>query len=60
MDRISTVAERYQTTCLVSVYGTDKFWARFGFVPEVVEGSLAEKLLEYGSDGIYLSRRNEQ
>jgi ribosomal protein S18 acetylase RimI-like enzyme len=60
MDKISIIARRYQTTCLVSVYGTEKFWARFGFVTEVVDQGLAEKLREYGNDAIYLSHRNKQ
>ncbi|KAK4097023.1 acyl-CoA N-acyltransferase [Parathielavia hyrcaniae] len=48
----------YQTTCLVSVYGTVPFWARFGFVPEKADAALAEKLTEYGEDAVYMSRRD--
>lgn len=60
MDRLFAVAERYRTTCLVSVYGTAPFWGRFGFVPEPVDAILSEKLRDYGADAIYLSRQNGQ
>ena len=52
------VAGPYSTTCLISVYGTAPFWARFGFVPELVGGALAGKLLKYGEDATYLVRQN--
>lgn len=57
--QLLAVAERYPTTCLVSVYGTELFWDRFGFVPEVGEG-IREKLRGYGEDAIYLVRSNDQ
>lgn len=58
--KLLTVAERYPTTCLVSVYGTAPFWGRFGFVAEKVDTILSEKLLNYGDDATYLSRQNSQ
>lgn len=58
--RLLGVAEGlgYETTCIVSVYGTGKFWGRFGFVAGEVEGDLAEKLKGYGDDAAYMVRRN--
>ncbi|KAK3988233.1 hypothetical protein QBC44DRAFT_398417 [Cladorrhinum sp. PSN332] len=47
----------YETTCLISVYGTSPFWARFGFVPEAVDEVFQEKLRGYGDDAVYLVRR---
>ena len=58
--RLLAVAERYPTTCLVSVYGTAPFWARFGFASEPVDAVLAEKLRNYGDDATYLSRQNNR
>ncbi|KAK8044224.1 hypothetical protein PG993_004248 [Apiospora rasikravindrae] len=44
--------------CLVSVYGTVPFWARYGFVaPEpAIDAALAEKVRGYGEDARYLER----
>ncbi|KAL3478396.1 hypothetical protein BJX99DRAFT_224423 [Aspergillus californicus] len=58
--KLLVTANRYQKTCLVSVYGTEAFWARFGFVPEPVTGAMRSKLCDYGEDAIYLSRSNDQ
>lgn len=57
MAKILTVADRYPTACLVSVYGTAPFWKRFGFVAGTVDESLAEKLRGYGEDAAYLERQ---
>ncbi|KAI9373456.1 acyl-CoA N-acyltransferase [Aspergillus egyptiacus] len=57
--RLLEVAKRFPATCLVSVYGTGPFWARFGFVPEPVSETLREKLRGYGKDAVYLSRLND-
>lgn len=57
--RLLEVATPYPTTCLVSVYGTAPFWARFGFAPEPVDALLSEKLRNYGDDATYMSRRND-
>jgi len=58
--KLLEIAESYPTTCLVSVYRTAPFWGRFGFVPEIVDADLAEKLRGYGNDATYLSRQNNQ
>ncbi|KAL4868579.1 hypothetical protein BDV12DRAFT_197104 [Aspergillus spectabilis] len=60
MERLLGVAKRgeFAITCLVSVYGTERFWARFGFGPDVVGGNLGGKLSGYGDDAVYLSRLN--
>ncbi|KAI0402626.1 acyl-CoA N-acyltransferase [Xylaria palmicola] len=58
-NKLLAVAERYPTTCLVSVYGTARFWARFGFMaPGDVDQALSDKLRAYGADAVYLERRN--
>lgn len=58
--RLFAVAKRYPTTCLISVYGTQQFWSRFGFVPVQVDDVLEKKLLDYGDDATYLERKNEE
>ncbi|KAL2822822.1 acyl-CoA N-acyltransferase [Aspergillus cavernicola] len=60
IDRLLEVAKRFPVTCLVSVYGTEPFWARFGFVSEPVGEDVREKLRDYGEDAVYLSRLNDQ
>ncbi|KAL6230604.1 hypothetical protein BDW75DRAFT_248553 [Aspergillus navahoensis] len=49
-------AKGFERTCLVSVYGTEGFWARFGFKPEMGGGELQRKLGGYGKGAVYLSR----
>jgi ribosomal protein S18 acetylase RimI-like enzyme len=56
--KLFMVAQRYETTCLVSVYDTAPFWAHFGFVPEPVDEVLSKKLQGYGADATYLTRQN--
>lgn len=56
--QLLVVAKRYLTTSLVSVYGTESFWARFGFVPVLVDEDLQVKLRDYGADAVYLLRSN--
>ncbi|KAL4984855.1 acyl-CoA N-acyltransferase [Aspergillus falconensis] len=51
-------AKGFERTCLVSVYGMEGFWARFGFRPEVIGGQLREKLSGYGEGAVCLSRVN--
>jgi len=58
MGKLLTIANRYPSTCLVSVYGTSSFWARFGFVAEPIDAALSKKLEDYGDDAAYLSRQN--
>ncbi|KAK8069974.1 hypothetical protein PG994_006590 [Apiospora phragmitis] len=46
--------------CLVSVYNTKPFWARYGFVPpepSSIDAALVEKVSVYGEDARYLERR---
>ncbi|MDI1492620.1 MAG: hypothetical protein OHK93_004402 [Ramalina farinacea] len=59
MDKLSAIARRYPTTCLISVYGTEQFWSRFGFSPVQINDVLEKKLREYGDDAICLERKNE-
>jgi Acetyltransferase (GNAT) family len=60
IEQLFVVAGRYPTTCLVSVYGTAPFWARYGFEAVLVDEALSRKLRDYGADAIFLSRRNGQ
>ena len=53
------ILQRYSTTCLISVYGTEQFWSRFGFIPVQVDDVLRRKLQKYGDDAVYLERKNE-
>lgn len=55
-----SVAKRYPTTSLVSVYSTLPFWGRFGFAPAPADPALSDKLGGYGEDATYLLRRNDQ
>lgn len=59
MEKIFTVAGRYSTACLVSVYGTAAFWGRFGFVACAVDEAMVEKLRGYGDDAVFLERQNQ-
>ena len=56
VNKLLTIAQNFQSTCLVSVYGTASFWARFGFVPDTPDEMMLEKLRGYGEDATYLSR----
>lgn len=58
--RLLEVAERFPTACLISVYGTSPFWARFGFASEPIDAALSEKLREYGEDATFMTRRRDQ
>lgn len=53
MERIMEVARRYETVCLVLVYGAASLWKVFGFVV-----GMAEHLRRYGEDAAYLEREN--
>lgn len=57
--KLFVIAQRYPTTCLISVYGTAQFWGRFGFVPVQIDDVLEKKLLDYGDDATYLECKNE-
>jgi GNAT superfamily N-acetyltransferase len=54
--RLLDLAADFETTALVSVYGTVGFWARFGFAP--TDEEMAEKLSPYGAGAVYLVRLN--
>lgn len=54
--RLLSGTARYPVAALVSVYGTEAFWGRFGFSPAVMGEDLAGKLREYGEDAVYLER----
>ena len=58
IDKLLAIAKHYPTACLISVYGTQQFWGRFGFVPVQIDDVLKKKLLDYGDDATYLERRN--
>lgn len=58
--KLFAIAKRYPTTCLISIYGTEQFWSRFGFVPVQIDDVLKKKLLDYGDDATYLERKNEE
>lgn len=60
IDKLLSIASRYSTTCLVSVYGTVSFWARFGFVTVPIDAALSQKLDIFGEDAVYLSRQNNE
>jgi hypothetical protein len=54
--RLLELAEGFDTTALVSVYGTAGFWSRFGFAPS--SDDTAAKLQPYGDDAVFLVRPN--
>ncbi|OJK04232.1 hypothetical protein ASPACDRAFT_39848 [Aspergillus aculeatus ATCC 16872] len=56
--RLLEVAGRYESTGLVSVYGTEEFWGRFGFGVAEVGEELAGKVRGYGGEAVFLVRRN--
>ena len=58
--KLFVIARRYPSTCLTSVYGTERFWSQFGFVPVQIDEALRKKLLEYGDDARYLERKHEE
>ena len=60
INTLFAIAKRYPTTCLISVYGTEPFWSRFGFVPVQIDDVLEKKLQDYGDDAVYLERKNEE
>jgi GNAT superfamily N-acetyltransferase len=54
--RLLDLASNFDTTALVSVYGTVGFWSRFGFAPSAED--MTGKLLPYGADATYMVRPN--
>ncbi|MFZ5779134.1 MAG: GNAT family N-acetyltransferase [Pseudomonadota bacterium] len=55
VELLLATAREYETTSLISVYGTAGFWGRFGFA--AAGESMREKLLPYGANAIYMIRR---
>ncbi|KAK1751414.1 acyl-CoA N-acyltransferase [Echria macrotheca] len=51
-------SEGFETTCLVSVYGTVEFWGRFGFKMYPISDELTKKIKSYGDEAEYLVRPN--
>lgn len=62
VDKLLTIAERYPSACLVSVYGTGPFWGRYGFLPPAtsIDETLSAKVRGYGDGAIYLERQKRQ
>ncbi|GAW20970.1 hypothetical protein ANO14919_104830 [Xylariales sp. No.14919] len=61
IDRLLSIAERYPSACLVSVYGTSSLWARYGFLPpQSIDDALLAKVRGYGDDATYLERLETQ
>jgi hypothetical protein len=56
VSRLLDLAEGFDTTALVSVYGTAGFWSRFGFAPS--SDDMAAKLRPYGDGAVFLVRLN--
>jgi GNAT superfamily N-acetyltransferase len=59
IEKLIAVAEGYAKSCLVSVYGTEKFWGKFGFKAAELDEAMKEKLKGYGDDAVFLERENE-
>ncbi|KAK6200875.1 hypothetical protein LQW54_009459 [Pestalotiopsis sp. IQ-011] len=58
IQKLLVIASRYPSACLISVYGTGKFWGRYGFLPPPsgIDPNLSRKLLGYGEEATYLER----
>lgn len=59
IEKILAIPERYHSACLVSVYGTATFWAKHGFSPADVDGTMTEKIRGYGDGAVFLERSNK-
>lgn len=55
--RLLNLGERFAATALVSVYGTQGLWRRYGFEPAPGVVSAA-KLVSYGPDAVFMLRPN--
>lgn len=58
IERVLGIAKQYQSTCLISVYKTEPYWARYGFRPVEIEEGLEEKVRGYGEGAKFLEREN--
>jgi hypothetical protein len=54
--RLLSLASEFETSALISVYGTAAFWSRFGFAPSPED--MTAKLRPYGADAVYMVRSN--
>ncbi|MBB5214462.1 GNAT family N-acetyltransferase [Parapusillimonas granuli] len=54
VDKLLAIAGGFPKTALISVYGTMRFWSRFGFQPSAQD--LAAKLAAYGEGAVYMER----
>ena len=59
IEKLFAIGKGYSKGCLISVYSTEPFWSRFGFVPVQVDDDLEKKLLDYGDDAIYLECKKQ-
>lgn len=61
IQKLLAIANGYPSACLISVYGTAKFWGRYGFLPPPsgINPDLSRKLLGYGDEATYLERRKD-
>ena len=55
--RLLAGAGGYPSVALVSVYGTARFWSRFGFRP--ADGDMSDKLRPYGPDAVFMVRARD-
>lgn len=60
LHQLFSIAARFKTTSLISVYETASFWNRYGFSPQKIDQELEEKLRGYGDGAIYLERGNKE
>ena len=58
IERVLGIAKKYHLTCLVSVYKTELFWARYRFRPVEIEEGLEKKVRGYGEGAKFLEREN--
>jgi ribosomal protein S18 acetylase RimI-like enzyme len=58
VQKLLAIADRYPSTCLVSVYGTERFWGSFGFIKCPTSSALRTKLLSFGESATFLQRSN--
>ena len=53
--RLLDVARSYDAACLIAVYGTPVYWARYGFEPS--SRVHREKLAAYGEGAVFMEKR---
>lgn len=55
VEKILTLGQDFDSTALISVYGTQGFWARFGFAPAQLANPA--KLASYGEGATFMIRK---